>query len=148
MEAENHESQNLDSDGLGYDQYDGGVLGSVDEVNGPGSRVCPGFRPTVEELRILARHWLKISYDLEINFFYTRSTGSTEYRLNEFAMRRLARIEEAIGNGEFTPIESEVCEKYRIKMGERHWEIFMHGSQDERDEIVDESMRLASQANQ
>ena len=76
------------------------TIGSVDEVNGAEAVEVPDFAPTRHELIQIVKYWAKKRLDNAWFFFLTSQTGSTEWRINLFAARRIYRIEEILGEDE------------------------------------------------
>jgi hypothetical protein len=105
-EAENtsDETKKLSEDarGLGPSQVGPIMIGVVDMIVGDGGVEVPGFVATKNEMLQLARYWAKKIIDLDFVFFLYGSTGSSEWRTNEFANRRLNTISKLIGEEEVT----------------------------------------------
>jgi hypothetical protein len=78
-------------------------------IVGVGGEV-PGFVATKSEILQLVRYWAKKIIDLDFVFFLYGSTGSFEWRTNEFANRRLNTISKLIG-------EEEVNKAFRRQRG-------------------------------
>jgi hypothetical protein len=78
-------------------------------IVGVGGEV-PGFVDTKSEILQLVRYWAKKIIDLDFVFFLYGSTGSFEWRTNEFANRRLNTISKLIG-------EEEVNKSFRRQRG-------------------------------
>jgi hypothetical protein len=77
------------------------AIGTVRGVNDRWARLVENFRPTEYELVVLAKHYLDESMD--VDFFYRcyQTTGSSEWRIQAFASRRLDAVEQALGEAKF-----------------------------------------------
>jgi len=118
-----------------------GVLGSVDEVNGPGAAEIPDFVPTRHELLQLLNFWVKEALDYEYFEFLYAQTGSTELRLIPYAWRRINRIGELLGEERAKKAVEEAYAEFGKNKNQRDWEIFMHGSSEDWKALQDEIHR-------
>jgi len=118
-----------------------GVFGSVDEVNGPGSEEIPDFVPTRHELLQLLNFWVKEALDWEYFDFLFATSGSTEIRLIPFAWRRVNRIGELLGEERAKKAVEEAYAEFGKDRNQRDWEIFMHGSSEDRKALQNEVQR-------
>ena len=109
-------NRNINNEGLeplGGSRF---VIGYVDEVNGWGSRECPGYVPTRHELLVLAEYWAKEG--IESSRRLQMQPGSTDLRLHPFANQRLGRIEEILrGDAEGTMAFDNVIKKVKTEVG-------------------------------
>ncbi len=118
-----------------------GVFGSVDEVNGPGAAEIPDFVPTRHELLQLLNFWVKEALDYEYFEFLYAQTGSTELRLIPYAWRRVNRIGELLGEERAKKAVEEAYAEFGKDQDQRSWEIFMHGSSEDREALQDAMQR-------
>ena len=95
----------IDLEPIGDDQE---IVGYVPHVNGNEAMPCPEYQPTRFELRELARMWWTRRRMNDDFFLWTRQTGSTEWRENIYAERRIERITAVIGKEETQEIMSQV----------------------------------------
>jgi len=127
-----------DSEGLGFWGDERFTVGSVDEVNGPNSAVMPEFLPTRYELIQLAKYWATIALDLSFDYFLYTQTGSSEWRLDAFARRRVGRIGEILGQDEINKVIDQAYEEYGKEQDPRAWSIFLNGTPEEQEAFQDE----------
>ena len=99
------------------------VIGFVDEVNGPGAREVPEFKPTRAELLELIKHWELIFLDTKFFVFWSHEIGSTEKRLGIYAARRVNRIIELLGDDAVKAVQ-EVRKNFAERVGSPSWEDF------------------------
>ena len=119
----------------------GVVIGSVDEVNGPGATEIPDFVPTRHELLQLLNFWVKEALDYEYFKFLYAQTGSTELRLIPYAWRRINRIGELLGEERAKKAVEEAYAEFGKNQDQRYLEIFLHGSSEDRKALQDEIQR-------
>jgi hypothetical protein len=127
-----------DSEGLGFWGNQGFTVGYVDEVNGPNSAEMPELVPTRYELIQLAKYWATIALDLRFDYFLYTQTGSSEWRLDAFARRRVGRIGEILGQEEIEKVIAQAYEEYGKKQDPRAWSIFLNGTPEEQQAFQDE----------
>ena len=127
-----------DSEGLGFWGTQSFTVGYVDEVNGPNSVEMPDFAPTRYELIQLAKYWATIVIDLRFDYFLYTQTGSSEWRLDAFANRRVGRIGEILGQDEFNKVIDQAYEEYGKKQDPRAWSVFLNGTPEEKEAFQDE----------
>jgi hypothetical protein len=106
-----------DTEGLGCWGGNGVYIGYVSEVNGPDSVEMPEFVPTRYELLQLAKYWATLALDLQFDFFLYAQTGSSEYRLDAFARRRVGRIAEILGREQVDKLIDQVYAPSRSSSG-------------------------------
>ncbi len=119
----------------------GVVIGSVEEVNGSGAAEIPDFVPTRHELLQLVNFWVKKALDYQYFDFLYAQTGSTELRLIPYAWRRINRIGELLGEERVKEAVEEAYAEFGKNQDQRYWEIFMHGSSEDRNALQDEIQR-------
>lgn len=117
----------------------------VDEVNGPNSAEMPEFVPTRYELIQLAKYWVTIALDLRFDYFLYTSTGSSEWRLDAFASRRVGRIVEILGQDEINKVIDQAYEEYGKEQDPRAWSIFLNGTPEEKEAFQDEIQQRISE---
>jgi hypothetical protein len=134
-----------DSEGLGFWGTQSFTVGYVDEVNGPNSVEMPDFAPTRYELIQLAKYWATIVIDLRFDYFLYTQTGSSEWRLDAFANRRVGRIGEILGQDEFNKVIDQAYEEYGKKQDPRAWSVFLNGTPEEQQAFQDEIQQKISE---
>jgi len=134
-----------DSEGLGYCGNYKFTVGCVSEVNGPDSVEIPDFAPTRHELIQLVKYWATATLELQFDYFLYTSTGSTEWRLDAFASRRINRIATLLGEVEVQKAIQEAEEKFSKTTDPRAWEIFKNGTPEEQEAFQDEVLRRISE---
>lgn len=134
-----------DSEGLGFWGNQAFTVGYVDEVNGPNSVEMPEFVPTRYELIQLAKYWATIVIDLRFDYFLYTTTGSSEWRLDAFARRRVGRIGEILGQDEINKVIDQAYEEYGKEQDPRAWSIFLNGTPEEKEAFQDEIQQKISE---
>lgn len=133
---------NRDNDGLlpgGNEQI---FIGCVDEVNGAEAVEVDGYVPTRHEVMQLVKYWYLRHLENSWDFFLTGQTGSSEFRLNRFARRRIARADAAIGEEAVDAAVKEAREEFKARDNDdRLWEIFEHGTPEQWEEVRIEFLR-------
>ena len=127
-----------DSEGLGFWGDERFTVGYVDEVNGPNSAEMPEFVPTLYELIQLAKYWATIVIDLRFDYFLYTGTGSSEWRLDAFANRRVGRIGKILGQDEINKVIDQAYKQYGKEQDPRAWSIFLNGTPEEQEAFQDE----------
>ena len=90
-----------ESAGLAPSGGAGWAIGTVRGVNDRWARLVEGFQPTEYELVVLAKHYLDQSMDIDFVCRCYQMSGSSEWRRQAFASRRLDAIEQALGEAKF-----------------------------------------------
>lgn len=93
----------------------------------PMDKVCKPFRPTCEELLVLARHWLYTILDVEVFWFLYAQTGGSELRLKSLAESRLEQIAKNVGREAVLSQLPEAEKQIKLEIGERYWDVFKNG---------------------
>jgi hypothetical protein len=117
------------------------AIGCVDEVNGTGATEVPDFNPTRPELIQLVKYWKKSALDSEYSVFLTGQIGSTDMRMQPFAYRRIARIADLIGEDEIRKVVQEAENEFGRSADPKAWDIFLHGTSEQWDEMPEEFYR-------
>jgi truncated hemoglobin YjbI len=119
------------------------VVGYVDEVNGAGAAEVAAYVPTRHEVVELVKYWYHRVLDNSWFFFLFGGTGSSEWRVKEFAGRRFERAEAAIGKEAVDAAIKEAREEFRTKVvkDDRLWDIFEHGTEEQWEAVRDEVSR-------
>jgi hypothetical protein len=117
---------------------EGFVVGYVDEVNGTEAAEVSGFVPTRHELILLVEYWERKALETEWWWFTTGQVGSSETRLRAFAIRRVNRIYDLIGQEEVQQAIDRVYAEFGKHVDRRHWDIFLHGDSAARDAVQSE----------
>jgi hypothetical protein len=115
-------------------------IGFVDDIHGEGGTEVPGFIPTVEELRQLARHWEETALDIEVFWFYYNSPSSKESRMRPYARMRVKRIASLIGWDAVDKVIDEVEDRERERMGPEDWRIFTKGTEAEQAAVSEKAL--------
>ena len=97
-------------------------------------------KPTRHELIKLAEYWQGVAIDRAWYFFVTGQSGSSDWRLKEFALCRIDRIWESIGE-EATrqAIESAHAKCQQDGRDARLWDIFLRGDEEEWKAVANET---------
>jgi hypothetical protein len=82
---------------------------------------------------------------IQFDYFLYTSTGSTEWRLDAFASRRVDRIATLLGEGEVQKVIQEAEEKFSKTTNPRAWAIFKNGTPAEQEAFQDEVLRSISE---
>ncbi len=122
---------NPDSEGLGAIPAGPCLIGCVDEVNGKSAEEIPAFVPTRHELIQLVKYWIKEVLDLDFWWFLSQTTGSTEIRVRPFAIRRINRIADAVGDDQVRKAVRDVTDEYAQKASRDEWIVFQYGTAEE-----------------
>ena len=117
------------------------VIGSIDEINGADATEVPEFKPTRHELIHLVKYWKKRALDSEYWVFLSGQIGSTDIRMPPFAYRRISRIAALIGEDEIRKVVHEVETEFSKSQNPKAWNIFLHGTSQEREQIQEEFHR-------
>ena len=113
----------------------------MDEVNGPGAEEIWGFTPTHHELIQIVKYWTEVWLDLDYFMFLHSQTGSDWLRKSHFAHRRVGRIAEILGADEVKKNIDEVYAEFGKTGNKRYWDIFLNGTEEQREEIQEEIQR-------
>jgi hypothetical protein len=126
-------SLSADSEGLGAWGNERLVVGHVPEVNGSEACEVPQFVPTQHELIQIATYWIGRILDNDFFFFTYAQTGSTEWRINSYADRRINRAAEFLSEQEFNELiaDAERDFKDKYKISDEDWNIFKNGSRED-----------------
>jgi hypothetical protein len=123
-----------DSEGLGaWGDKKTFVVGHVPEVNGSEAFEVPEFVPTKHELIEIAKYWFQRRLDNRFWFFETAQTGSSEWRTNVYAVRRINRMAEIVPEQELDQAIEEVERDFKQerKISDEDWDIFKNGTQEQ-----------------
>jgi hypothetical protein len=123
------------------------VVGYADEVNGAGTAEAAAYVPTRHEVVELVNYWYRRILHNSWFFFVRGGTGSSEWRVKAFADRRFDRAEAAIGKEAVDVAIKEAHEEFRTKVvkDDRLWDIFEHGTEEQRNAAVEETYRKISE---
>ncbi len=111
----------------------------VDEIVGEGGVEVPGCVVTKYELIQIVKHWAAEIVDQDFSYFLDGCTGSSEWRIREYANRRLNTIAKSIGDAEVTKAFRQVEDDFGKKVDARAWKIFKEGTQEERESFQHEA---------
>jgi len=119
------------------------MIGYVHEVNGAGAAEAASYVPTRHEVVELVKYWYRRVLENSWFFFIFGGTGSSGWRVNEFAERRIGRAAAAIGEEAVDAAVTEVREEFRTKVvkDDRLWEVFEHGTAEQWDAVLEETHR-------
>jgi hypothetical protein len=122
-----------DSYGLGAWGNERFVVGHVPEINGSEACEVPEFVPTRHELIEVAKYWLHRLLDNRLWFFETGQSGSSEWRTNVYANRRINRIAEILPEQELNQAIEEVERDFKQdkKISDNDWNIFKNGTMEQ-----------------
>src|ERR1019366_5859431 len=97
------------------------------------------------ELIQLGEYWTTIVIDLRFDYFLYTQTGSSEWRLDAFAWRRVGRIGEILGQDQINKVIDQAYEEYGKKQDPRAWSIFLNGTPEEQAAFQDEIQQKISE---
>ena len=124
------------------------LMGYVDEIHGPLGKECPDYRPTRFELIQLVKHWACVQIDFHLNWFYYRSIGSREMRMDPYAGMRLKELRRVLGDALLDNAIDKVHEKERQRMSFDDCRIFVQGTEAERIEVAERLHQIHEYLNQ
>jgi hypothetical protein len=127
LHARDFRSDEPDTQDIGSFNAGNMVFGSVDEVNGPGSVQVPDFNVSKFELGLLARHWAEVYLDHDLFWVVHRSTGSSNWRTLEYAVRRLTRIAELAGEELVRTEANAAATAINKQCGDDEWFEYLRG---------------------
>jgi hypothetical protein len=109
------------------------VVGHVPEVNGSEACEVPQFVPTKRELIQIAKYWFQRRLDNDFYFFVFGQTGSSEWRTNVYANRRINRIADILPEQELNQAIEEVEHDFKQehKISDADWDVFKNGTQEQ-----------------
>ena len=87
-------------------------------VNDESAHVVQAFVPTVQELAVLAQHYLDKANDIHLNCWLYAQVGSTDWRFTRFAEQRLQSIDDALGCDAFDAAVESIAAKWRTTITE------------------------------
>ncbi len=119
------------------------VIGLVDEIVGEGGVEVTGCVATQYEWIQIVKHWVAEMIDLDFDYFLYGSTGSTEWRLREYAERRLNTIAKSIGEEEVKRAFKQAEQEFAKGVDQLAWKAF-RGTAEERDAFQAEIAREMS----
>jgi hypothetical protein len=134
----NKQKLSEDAGGLGPMQVGNFVIGVVDEIVGEGGVEVPGCVVTKYELIKIVKHWAAEIIELDFDYFLYGSTGSTEWRIREYAERRLNTIAKSIGEEEVRKAVTEAKVDFAKGVDQRAWKIFTEGTKEEQERFQHE----------
>jgi hypothetical protein len=127
-----------DARGLGPRQTGPFAIGLVDMIVGEGGLEVPGLAPTKYETLLLVRAWAGEILDRDFGFFLYGSVGSSEWRIREYANRRLNTIAKAIGEEEVKKAFKHAEPEFAKGVDQRAWKVFMEGTKEEQESFQEE----------
>jgi hypothetical protein len=131
-EAHGQPNEKLFEDTLWLEPMEG-IVGFVEEVNGPGAEECREFVPTKHELLALAKYWLKEILDANFFFFRCNQSSSRMGRIRYFAHLRLGHIERILGSEALEAADDEVKAEFASGLDPRLWNMFVTRQEPARD---------------
>jgi hypothetical protein len=87
-------------------------------VNDRWARLVEGFVPTEYELVVLAKHYLDEIMEIDLFWRCYHQTGSSEWRIQAFAGRRLDAIEQALGEAKFNAAIAKRLAEWKQKFAD------------------------------
>ena len=99
---------------------------------------CLDYVPSRHELLQLARYWVRETLSFPVNFHLFGFTGSYESKLVALGGERLRQLETVLGAEAVQSVVKQVEDEYRWGLGDRLWEIFTKGTQEELEAARDE----------
>jgi hypothetical protein len=122
-----------DSEGLGFCHAGAFTVGYVPEVNGAEAAEVPEFVATKHELIQLVKYWYGRKFHNTLYYFFLGQSGSSEWRTNKYAERRLDRIGEYVPEKEFSEAIEETEREFKKnwKISDEDWDTFKNGSEED-----------------
>ncbi len=108
----------VESEGLGPLVGDGFAVGVVSGVNDESGCLVEDFKPTIHELDVLARQYLIEARIIEFDSRFLGMGDSYGIRMRPFAYRRLATIENVLGEERFQEAITRTVEEWDRKFAE------------------------------
>lgn len=109
-----------------------GCVGHVSEVNGSEAQEVPGIVLTRHELCVVVKYWTTQVIDYEfVDLFCYEQICSGGSRRQEFGERRIARIQDLIGEDAVRRAIDEATAEYGRNLGET-WRAYRKGTRAER----------------
>lgn len=93
-------------------------IGFVNEVNGAGAEEVAGYVPTRREVVELVKYWYSRVLDNDWFYFSCGQAGSSEWRLDVYAQRRISRAAAVIGQEAVDMAIKEAREKFRKEIND------------------------------
>jgi hypothetical protein len=138
--AEETKKLSEDARGLGPGQAGRIRIGVVDMIVGEGGLEMPGLVTTKNETLQLVRYWANEIVGLDFTFFLYGCVGSSDWRIREYACRRLDTIAKSIGEEEVKKVFAQAEQDFGKGVDQRAWKIFMEGTKEEQERFQDEVM--------
>jgi hypothetical protein len=106
---------------------------TINEVNGSEACEVPQFVPTKHELIQIAKYWFQRLLNIQLWFFATGQSGSSEWREDFYAALRIDRIAEIVPEQELNQAIEEVDRDFKQdkKISDEDWNIFKNGTQEQ-----------------
>jgi hypothetical protein len=130
-----------DARGLGPRQAGRIRIGVLDMIVGESGLEVPGYKTTKYETLQLVRHWAGEILGLDFGFFLYGSVGSSEWRIREYANRRLNTIAKSIGEEEVKKAFKQAEEAFAKGADPQAWKIFMEDTREEQESFQEEVQR-------
>jgi hypothetical protein len=118
--SDNITSGIVNADNRDLQPGEGGMVGDVDKVNGPGAAEVPEFTPTKAELLALVKYWENILLDSQYFIFSCHHDLRLEMTLIPYAVRRLDRIVGLLGDDAVKAVD-EVKNEFAKSGGFSDW---------------------------
>jgi hypothetical protein len=96
------------------------------------------YAVTHNDLLVLARHHARTVLDRLVDFFFTGQTGGSERRERWAAEAELAKLQEVLGEEVIAEVQAEAESDVRRQIGRTHWHLFLNGTQEDRDRVIDD----------
>jgi len=98
----------------------------------------PNYIPTREEIIQIVKYWIKEVLEVQYYQFVTGAHSGSDWRLISFARNQGDHITEVLGIEAMDQAINEVYAKFGEKQEKRIWNIFLNGTKEQRDAVVDE----------
>ena len=89
------------------------------------------FVPTSDELMAIARYWIDLQLEVQMDFFFGGTTDGSSLWILSHGNKRLKEIAKIIGRDEVELIEREISDEFKNRIGEDKWRIFKTGTKEE-----------------
>lgn len=113
-------------------------IADIPDIWAEGAEEVPAFRVTETELRVLARYWRYVDLEIDTGRFLFAQIGDTELYFYPHVCERMDAAALVIGGDGFRELTRDIDELFRASLGDRRWEVYLHGSEEDWDAVRDE----------
>lgn len=106
-------------------------IAEIPDIRAKGGEEVPNFSVTETELLVLARYWRWVDLDIDTDRFLFAMIGRIQMYFLPYVWHRRDAVTLVVGEERFRELTHDIDERFRASLGDRRWEIFLHGSKDE-----------------